>query len=157
MTLRPCRSGGSASQAALRLLQRRDHGKGELRRKLRLRGFPEDEIERVLESLDGRGLLDDASYARAFAKESLASGHGPAWISAKLRSRGVAAVAFGIALDEETASLRALLKKRRVTEAALTDPAERAKIVRFARGRGYRVAAMACVFRDLASDEDGWI
>jgi SOS response regulatory protein OraA/RecX len=118
-----------------------------------MRGFSDGEIEKALESLRGQGLLDDASYAMAFAKESLASGRGPKWISAKLRSRGVFVKALGITLGDETASLRALLKKRRVTGAALTDAKERAKIMRFVMGRGYSSAAVTAVFGAFENDE----
>lgn len=155
MAFRQGRPRGSAHGAAVRLLQRRDHGRGELKRKLRMRGFSDDEIEQALESLNGQGLMDDASYALAFAKESLASCRGPKWISAKLRSRGVFAKALGITLEDETASLRALLKKRRVTAAALTDPKERARIMRFVMGRGYGSAAIGRVLCDFSSEDGG--
>ncbi len=148
MVLRPRRPRGSALETALRLLARRDHGAGEIKRKLRQRGYSGEETAKALESLSGRGLLNDAAYARAFAGESLASGHGPAWIRAKLRSRGVADTP-GVSIEAECDSLRALLQRRRLAEPALTDPKERAKIMRFARGRGYGSAAIGRVLGDL--------
>ncbi len=154
MPLRPLRPRGSARETALRLLARRDHGAGELRRKLRQRGYSEEETKKAVESLSGGGLLSDAACARAFARESLSSGHGPAWIRAKLKSRGVTADAPAVLLEDECESLRELLKRRRVAGAALTDPKERARIMRFARGRGYGSAAIVRVLGDI-DDEFG--
>ena len=146
-------SGGSpppdrrAQAAAERILARRDHGTAELRRKLLARGFATDEVEPVLAGLAGRGLLDDNSFARRFADEALADGRGPAWVRAKLRQRGVS-VAPPIPLEDEMASLRALLARRRIEPGALTDLRERAKMLRFLRGRGYSGAALARAFGD---------
>lgn len=136
-----------AQAAAERLLGRRDHGTAELRRKLLSRGFPADDVEKALAGLAGRGLLDDVSFARRFAEEGLAGGHGPAWIRAKLRGRGVTAPP-AVSPDEEVDSLRALLARRRIAPDALTDLRERAKILRFLRGRGYSGAALARAFGD---------
>jgi len=139
--------GRSARAAAERLLARRDHGVAELRRKLLARGFDATEVEAVLEGLAGRGLLDDASFCRRFAAEALADGRGPAWIRAKLRVRGVTAPP-AVTPEDEAASLAALLARRRLEPRALTDPRERAKILRFLRGRGYSGAALARAFGD---------
>jgi len=139
--------GRTARAAAERILARRDHGVAELRRKLLARGFGAPEVDEALEGLAGRGLLDDASFARRFAEEALADGRGPAWVRAKLRQRGVSG-APAVSPEDESASLAALLARRHLAPAGLTDPRERAKILRFLRGRGYSGAALARAFGD---------
>lgn len=134
----------AALAAASRILSARDHGAGELRQKLLRKGHALPAVEAALAALAGRGLLDDAAAAARLLEEELARGNGPLKVRAKLRARGITAEPPRDPEAEE-ASLRALLRRRRVDAAALTDPAARAKISRFLRGRGYGAAAVARV------------
>jgi len=81
-------SRGTALTSALRRLARRDHSVGELSSALLRRGFPPEEVERVIESLCSRGLLDDRAFAERFARSRLERS-GQNAIRAELRRRRV--------------------------------------------------------------------
>lgn len=61
------------SETALALLARREHAVKELQRKLSQKGYPLSEIRTVLESMQGRGYLNDARYAVARARYRVSS------------------------------------------------------------------------------------
>ncbi len=137
--------------SAERILARRDHGREELRKKLLRRGFPTAAVEEVLEDFARRGLLDDGRFALEFARQALGKGHGALYIRAKLGARGLRVSGTVCTAADEAASLRAFLDRRRLEPKALTGAAERAKILRFLRGRGYSTAAIQAV---LGQDGD---
>lgn len=130
---------------AERLLAMRDHGSEELRRKLMVRGYAPAAVETLLGDLVRHGYLDDERYCREFALQALEKGHGSAYIRAKLASRGAKSAGPPCTPAEESVSLRAFLEHRRLRPGALTPAAERAKILRFLRGRGYSAAAISAV------------
>lgn len=147
------RDRSSAPRAsAERMLAVRDHGREELRRKLLKRGFDSSEVDSVLDALQAEGLLDEARTAREFVRQTLEKGHGAAYIRAKLFARGLSPQGAPFTPAEEAASLRAFLERRRLKLAALTGAAERAKMLRFLRGRGYSGAAIGKV---LGAGVDG--
>jgi regulatory protein len=92
--------GGSASAhaAAVSLLARRDYASGELRGKLRERGFPAEEIAVALAELSERRLLDDQRYASNYLSYHAARGQGPERIRRDLAAVGVAAELIGATL-----------------------------------------------------------
>jgi regulatory protein len=130
---------------AERLLAVRDHGLEELRRKLLKRGYAPGDVERVLDDLAGRGILDDVRFIREFTRQALEKGHGPAYIRAKLASRGTRSAGPVCTHGEELASLKDFLERRRRRPGALTAAPERAKIQRFLLGRGYSAATINAV------------
>lgn len=84
-------SAGTALDRALRLLARRPRTVAELRGELSRRGIGRAEVDRVVEALSERGLLDDAVLAREFiATRSARLGHGRLRLLADLVRRGVA-------------------------------------------------------------------
>lgn len=86
--------------AALRLLSRRDHGRGELADKLRRRQLPPEHIEVVLDELEARGYLDDARFAEEQGAILARKCWGPRQIAHKLRSRGIDQANVDAALAE---------------------------------------------------------
>jgi regulatory protein len=101
----PAGSGPSALQRALRRLARRDHSEVELRRALRGRGHPPEEIEEAFARLRERRWLDDGAYAERFARSRLAHhGLGRGRIRQGLRERGVSR-------ENAEAGLRAALRE----------------------------------------------
>lgn len=139
---------------AERLLAVRDHGREELRRKLLKRGCAPGAVELVLDDLAGRGVLDDARFIREFARQALEKGHGPAYIRAKLVSRGTRLDGPVCTPGEESASLKAFLERRHMRRSALTGAQERAKIQRFLLGRGYSGAVIRAVLGAGGDFED---
>lgn len=106
MALAPKRGSGQPSSAtppdgyavALRLLALRPHSTAELRRKLRQRGCPAEEVEEVLGRAAAHGYLDDDAYARALVSRRAAA-RGPALIAAELAAKGVSRSLAAVALE----------------------------------------------------------
>jgi len=73
------------------LLARREHSRFELARKLRLKGFAEEEIPPTLDALAKQGLLSDVRFAEQYCRSRCHRGFGPRRIQQELQERGVAA------------------------------------------------------------------
>jgi regulatory protein len=144
---------GTARGAAVRLLARKDQSSGELREKLLRKGFEEAAVEEALRALSASGYLDDARWVEAFVRRSLEAGRGWTWIRVRLATLR-APVPPPVSSADEIRSLRALLERRRVDLATLTDPRDRSRITRFLRGRGYRSATIALALGRSAFDLD---
>jgi regulatory protein len=81
----------STYDRALTLLEFRPRSVAELRRKLIQRGEPADEVERVLARLIDQRLLDDAEFARQFARTKVQGSGASRWrILQELARKGVA-------------------------------------------------------------------
>ncbi|MFW5968677.1 MAG: regulatory protein RecX, partial [Persicimonas sp.] len=74
---------------AMRLLSRRAHAEGELRRKLRKKDFPDELIDEACAKMREYGYLDDAAFAEDQAAMLARKGWGPRQIEHKLGKRGV--------------------------------------------------------------------
>jgi regulatory protein len=75
--------------SALSALNRREHSRLELARKLQAKGYSEEEVESALDRLVEKGWLDDARYAGALARTRASSGQGPRRIQHTLARQGV--------------------------------------------------------------------
>lgn len=69
---------------ACKLLMRREHSEGELRRKLKARWPDSDDIEVVIGQLLEEGLLSDERFCEAFIRSRVARFQGPRKIRAEL-------------------------------------------------------------------------
>jgi regulatory protein len=146
----------NAEESALRLLTQRDHSREEIRRKLTMKGFPPEEIEKVLNRLTGKGILDDFRYAQRLAfhltREKLL---GPQRVSQKLFQRGIppnlAREAMGKSEMEMSMSERlrsVLLIKLRGRGLEQISPQERRKLANFLRQRGFLWEDIREIFQD---------
>lgn len=140
--------------AAERILAIRDHGKVELERKLLTRGFERLEVEALLDQLGKIGLLDDAAYAEELVQGEFDRGHGLNYIRAKLVRRGVSCRPLSLNIELETQSLARFMKRKGILPASLTGGPERAKTIRFLRGRGYTTATLAAAGRGQGYEEN---
>lgn len=86
--------------AAASILARRDHSRGELRKKLLQRGFEAALIDEVLDDYQRRGWLNDVSFARQQAEILARKAWGPAQIQAKLGQHGVGREVASQVVDE---------------------------------------------------------
>jgi len=85
-----------ARESALNLLSFRGRTASELRRRLRQKEFPDEVVERCVEELVQRGLVDDASFAETFVRDRVRlRPRGKRRLVQELRAKGV---------DPETAS-----------------------------------------------------
>jgi len=74
---------------AMDLLARREHSRFELDRKLRQKGFPQEEIPGTLDTLVKKGLLSDQRFAEEYCRARSKRGFGPRRILCELQERGV--------------------------------------------------------------------
>jgi regulatory protein len=125
--------------AALDALARRDHASGELRRKLREKGFDEDIIDELIETLRAERLLDDRRYLENFVAYHASRGHGPNRVRADLGKLGIAAA-------ESDASLKAYphwsaqthrARQKKFGTSLPTNYADRQRQARFLAYRGF--------------------
>lgn len=125
---------------ALDLLARREHSRLELDRKLRLRDFPPELINPVLDSLSAEGLLSESRFAEEWVRSRVARGQGPNKIWAELRQRGLdeAEVRQALARCDTDWSRQAFEVRRKWFGAEVpTALAERARQTRFLVSRGF--------------------
>lgn len=122
------------------MLAAREHARGELQDKLHARGFSQDEIGRVLDHLERRGLLSDERFASEYAAMRVRKGYGPLRIRAELRERDVAPGLIQEALGNDRYDWRALLGDLNRSRFGGDPPADRketAKRARFLAQRGF--------------------
>lgn len=96
--------GAELRSRALKLLTTREHSRQELTRKLRARGYPEDDVAQALDDLVRDGLLNEERMLAAYVAERLEKGFGPVRIRFELREKGLAdaQIAPHLALDDAT-------------------------------------------------------
>lgn len=116
-----------AFDALVRLLARRAHSRHELSQKLRVRGHTTEAIEAAFARAAELHLLEDeAAIAARYAEELAAKPKAtPAWVEAKLRSRGLPEPSIGPAVrgafdgwDPRSAAQAAVAGERDVGKAA---------------------------------------
>ena len=79
-------------EAAIRLLAVRARSAKELDRRLNRKGFPAEQVERVVADLQAKGYQSDESFAKQYAEEKRTrSGWAPARVRRELRARGITA------------------------------------------------------------------
>jgi regulatory protein len=80
---------GKAYDAAVRLLAVRGRATQEIVTRLRQKGLGKDAVAHTVGRLESEGLLDDATFAREYARMRADRGQGPARIRAELGRTGV--------------------------------------------------------------------
>jgi regulatory protein len=143
------------------LLARRDYFREELRQRLERKGYPPDEVEKVLARCDRLGLLDDRRLAARFAQlRATGRGWGPLRLEAELRRRGVdpAVAERGARLDPEVheQALRIALRRAEVRAGHgwWRLPARRARMLSSLLNRGFDADDARSAVRDLASERE---
>jgi regulatory protein len=143
----------AARLAALKLLNRRDHGARELTARLAERGFTAATAQAVVEQLVQEKLLDDSRFAEHFVAYHANRGQGPVRIAHKLREAGVAAELISAAVDARSADWRRRCAEVRRKRFGAREPgswAERGKQARFLTQRGFSSDQVrAAIGRDL--------
>jgi len=88
-------------QVAVKLLAMRAMSTEELRQRLARRGYAGDQIASVIAKLTAARYLDDAEYARTWARSrAQRRSLGPARLARELRARGIAEPEISAVLDE---------------------------------------------------------
>lgn len=89
----------SIRNKAFFLLSKRDYFSKELERKLKEKGYPQEEIAELLADLTKRGWLKDEELALRFCKRQKEKGYGPRVIAMKLREKS------GLSMEPQEESL----------------------------------------------------
>lgn len=133
---------------ALRLLSRRALSQARLREKLKAR-FPEEEVEEALKRLLDLGYLDDRAFAETYV--ALRSRYGPMKLRRLLLAQGVGEEVVEAVLPKEEEALEAALKALR----RYPRRGDKAKAVRFLRGRGFPLGVALEAYRLVKEEEEG--
>lgn len=133
-------------ERALRLLEHRARSVSELRRKLIEKGAARPEVEEVIVRLIDQKLLDDADFARQFARTKITgAGSSRIRILQELRHRGVASDVAERALEElhadegieASASIGRIAEKKWRSLGKLDELTRRRRLYAFLARRGY--------------------
>lgn len=136
-----------------------EYSSGEALERLRKWGITGSEAVRIVQWLiDGR-FIDDERFARAFVRSKVAySGWGRVKIRAAMVQKGIERELIDLALDEEIdeqtyyANLADALRSKARTMPEVLDSECRAKLLRFAAGRGYEPG----LIMEMLPEEDFW-
>lgn len=143
----------SLKARALRLLAQREHSRAELERKLGPHQTTDGELAQVLDALQARGFIDEQRVLDSVLNRR-AAGQGNRRIRQELRHKGLAPEAVAGAMAELAATepqrAQALWAKR--FGAVATNPAERARQVRFLAARGFSGEAIRRAVHGLDDD-----
>ncbi len=146
----------AARLAALKLLNRRDHGARELAERLVARGFTRSAAESAVDGLARERLVDDSRFAEHFVAYHANRGRGPVGIAHRLREAGVPAATIAAAVDGSAADWRrrcAEVRCRRFGAQAPATWAERGRQARFLTQRGFSADQVRAAI-DSESGED---
>jgi regulatory protein len=130
----------AARLAALKLLNRRDHGARELAERLVARGFLRSAAEQAVAVLRQERLVDDGRFAEHFVAYHANRGRGPVGIAHRLRGAGVAPDAIAAAVDAGAADWRrrcAEVRRKRFGARLPATWAEKGRQARFLTQRGF--------------------
>jgi len=135
----------AATQKAYRLLSLRPHSERELEKKLREKGFPAVVVKETLEKLHDLKYLNDASFARQWARNLVVNKlWGDKKAAASLREKGIVDDLINAALEKareeisEEEAIEILIKKKAARrKTAALDFKEKQKIFRALMGRGF--------------------
>lgn len=154
----------SVYEQALTLLGFRARSVAELRRKLLQKGAPADEVERVLERLRDQKLLDDAEFARQFARNRLLGpGASRFRIVQELARRGVSRDLAERAIDDlrqddgidPADAIHRVARKKWASLARVDDFTRRRRTYAFLARRGFSPDEIAAAMRALGASDDG--
>jgi regulatory protein len=132
------------------LLARREHSADELRQKLKLREFDDEEIELAMESLQRDNLQSDSRFTESYINHRIRAGLGPVKISLELRQRGVAEDLINDYLARLTVDWGELLERQRIKkygDEIPIDYAQKMKQARFLQNRGFSPESVMRLFR----------
>ncbi|MFI3245655.1 MAG: regulatory protein RecX [Ferrimonas sp.] len=134
--------GGQPSplNCAVGLLSRRDHSQGELQRKMRERGYSDDDIYAAITRCIELGYQDDGRFTELFIRYRSQRGLGPQRLRAALRERGVASDLIEATLRHSDVDFFELCRACRERKFGLLLPVnfkEQAKQQRYLAYRGF--------------------
>ena len=140
----------SVRNKAMDLLARREHSEHELRQKLKLREFDNDEITAAIDSLQRDNLLSDERFTESYVSQRFNAGFGPLKIRYELRQKGISESLTDEFLEAYADRWDRLMQQQRVRkygEAIPADYNQRMKQARFLQNRGFSPESVMRLFR----------
>ena len=138
---------------ALRLLAGREHSRAELEKKLRAHEAEPGELQRALDELQAKGFINEQRVVDSVLHRRAAR-LGTGRVKQELQAKGISAEAVAEAVDSlrgtELERAREVWRKKFGEPA--TDPAGRAKQMRFLASRGFGAEAIRRVVRGSEDD-----
>jgi regulatory protein len=143
---------------AINMLAARARSSVELRRLLVRKGEPAEYVAVAIERLVAAGLLDDASFARQFARsKALGAGLSRRRLQQELARKGVARELSDDAIEEvfdeegidDSASIERVARKKLRTLSKLDAPTQRRRLYAFLARRGFNSDDIARVVRTV--------
>jgi regulatory protein len=147
----------AAAAMAQRLLAVTDRSRVELQRRLERRGYAPDTATDAVDRLQARGWVDDTRLAEDLARRRLSHGYGRRRVLADLVSRGVDAetvnrTAAALGEGQADAVRIAADRLRRGHSGPLTDPGEVRRLAAALQRRGFDMADIRAVLRQMATE-----
>jgi regulatory protein len=147
----------AAAAMAQRLLAVTDRSRVELQRRLERRGYAPDTATDAVDRLQARGWVDDTRLAEDLAQRRLSHGYGRRRVLADLVSRGVDAetvnrTAAVLGEGQADAVRIAADRLRRGHSGPLTDPGEVRRLAAALQRRGFDMADIRAVLRQMATE-----
>lgn len=130
----------SVNEVAIAALARREHSELEMRRKLKQKGFSEEDINRSVGQLIENNLLSDERFTESYINMRRQRGYGPLRIAQELRERGIDESLASDFIDRNNPEWRQLMRQqyaRKYGQVVAEDYAEKAKRARYLQSRGF--------------------
>lgn len=130
----------SAKEAAIGYLSRRDHAEKELFKKLKVRGYSEQDVSEAIAFCQDYNWLDDARFAAMLMRNGIAKGWGALRIRQDMKMKGIHDTVVSQTMEEtevdwfEQARAVAL---RKFGNSEMDTPKEKARRFRFMQYRGF--------------------
>jgi regulatory protein len=147
----------AAAAMAQRLLAVTDRSRVELQRRLERRGYAPETAAEAVARLQARGWVDDNRLADELARRRLSHGYGRRRVVADLVARGVDAetvnrTAAALGEGQSDAVRLAADRLRRGHSGPLTDPGEVRRLAAALQRRGFDMADIRAVLRQMATE-----
>lgn len=142
-------------QSAARSLAHHSMSKSDLSRKLRDKGFSDEESEKAADWFEEKGLVDDEAFARATADYYKRRGYGKMRIREELRRRGIEKELIDgtvETLGSSESELCALIEKK--LRGKELDADNKRRLIAFLTRRGFRFDEIRAAMTDLRLDTE---
>lgn len=139
----------ATKEKALRLLEFRNHSKGELKKKLTIAGAKSEDIERVIEFLEEYSLVNDRDYAKRLALDlQNLKKYGIRRIRLELASKGISPEYIEEAIEElpepDIDEFIAMVEKRLKGDLKNKD-----RVIRYFLNKGYSLDMIKSAISDI--------
>ncbi len=144
-----------ARKSAARSLAKRNMSHSELSKKLRGRGFSEEESEKAVDWFEERGLIDDGAYAKSIVSYYVGRGYGVMRIRQELSRRGIDRETVDealIALGSNDGAIASLIEKK--LQGKVPDADEKRKLYAYLARRGFRHDEIRAAMADMKFDTE---